>query len=83
LSGTDCEAVLKQVELYLDGELETVAYTELEVHLTGCGSCMKRVEFRTALQRIIRSKCGSDPVPGELADRVRAALWPEGPWAQG
>jgi anti-sigma factor (TIGR02949 family) len=77
LSETDCAAVLKQVELYLDGELETVAYTELEVHLTGCGSCMKRVEFRTALRRIVSSKCASDPVPGGLMMRIRGALWDE------
>jgi mycothiol system anti-sigma-R factor len=74
LSETDCEAVLKQVELYLDGELETVTYTEIEVHLTGCSSCMKRVEFRSALQRIVRAKCGSDPVPGNLMARIRDAL---------
>jgi anti-sigma factor (TIGR02949 family) len=75
LSETDCEAVLKQVELYLDGELETVTYTELEVHLAGCSSCMKRVEFRSALQRIVRAKCGSEPVPGDLMARIRSALW--------
>ena len=77
MSGTDCEAVLKQVELYLDGELGVAAYTELEVHLTGCGSCMTRVEFRSALRRIIRSTCGSEPVPGGLLERVRGALWSE------
>ncbi|MCA1727088.1 MAG: mycothiol system anti-sigma-R factor [Actinobacteria bacterium] len=74
MSETDCEAVLKQVELYLDGELETVTYTEIEVHLTGCSSCMKRVEFRSALQRIVRAKCGSEPVPGDLMARIRDAL---------
>ena len=66
LSGTDCDAVLQQVELYLDGELGLAAYTELEVHLTGCGSCMERVEFRSALRRIVASKCGSEAVPGDL-----------------
>jgi mycothiol system anti-sigma-R factor len=74
LSGTDCQAVLKQVELYLDGELETVTYTELELHLTGCSSCMQRVEFRSALRRIVRAKCASDPVPGTLLERIRAAI---------
>jgi mycothiol system anti-sigma-R factor len=66
--------VLKQVELYLDGELETVTYTDIEVHLTGCSSCMKRVEFRSELRRIVRAKCGSEPVPGNLMSRIRDAL---------
>jgi mycothiol system anti-sigma-R factor len=77
LSGTDCEAVLRQVELYLDGELETVAYSELEVHLTGCSSCMHRVEFRSALRRIVKAKCASEQVPGDLMQRIRSSLWDE------
>jgi mycothiol system anti-sigma-R factor len=74
LSETDCQAVLKKVELFLDGELERVTYSELEVHLRGCGSCMERVEFRTELRRIVRAKCGSEAVPTELAERIRAQL---------
>ena len=74
LSGTDCQAVLRQVELYLDGELGTAAYTELEVHLTACGSCLRRVEFRSELRRIVASKCRSEPVPGGLMSRIQSAI---------
>lgn len=74
MSETDCVAVLKQVELYLDGELEAASFTEIEVHLSGCGSCLKRMEFRNALREIIRSKCRSAPVPDDLMARIRSSL---------
>jgi mycothiol system anti-sigma-R factor len=74
LSPTDCEHVLKQIELYLDGELVSSMRVEIEQHLGGCDPCSGHATFQRRLKEILRSKCGCDQVPPELVDRLRALL---------
>jgi hypothetical protein len=35
------------------------------------------VEFRSALRRIVKAKCASEQVPGDLMGRIRSSLWDE------
>lgn len=74
LSGIDCDQVLKQLETYLDGELPQVACDEIELHLASCGSCLDHRDFRIALARVIREKCGPAEAPADLPGRIREAL---------
>ncbi len=74
MSGIDCEEVLRRVERYLDGELERMEAVALEVHVRGCSPCLDRVEFRTALREIVRRKCSTAEVPGDLTQRIRRTL---------
>jgi len=74
LSPIDCTQVLKEIELYLDGELTGAACGEIKAHLSGCGSCMDRTEFRKRVSELVASKCGCEEVPSELLDRLRARL---------
>jgi mycothiol system anti-sigma-R factor len=71
---TDCEHVLRQLELYLDGELVGVERVEIERHLGECSPCSGHSEFQRTLKEMLRAKCGCDEVPGELVERIRAAL---------
>jgi mycothiol system anti-sigma-R factor len=73
--------VLRQIELYLDGELVGLERVELEHHLGGCSNCYDHTEFQRRLKQMLRAKCGCDEVPTELAERVRAlfAYEPEPP----
>jgi mycothiol system anti-sigma-R factor len=66
--------VLKQIELYLDGELVESLRVEVERHLGGCGACNGHAEFQQRLKDAIRSKCGCHEIPPELIERLRASV---------
>jgi len=69
-----CDEVLREIELYLDQELDPTECSEIERHLTGCGSCLQRKEFRVSLRVLIAKKCSHDPTPQELLDRIKQLL---------
>ena len=68
---TDCEHVLRQIELYLDGELVGVERVEIERHLGECGGCSGHSEFQQRLKQMLRAKCGCDSAPEALVERIR------------
>ena len=72
MSETDCEHVLRQIELYLDGELVGVERVEIERHLEGCDPCSGHSEFQGRLKEMLRAKCGCDEVPTALVERIRS-----------
>jgi mycothiol system anti-sigma-R factor len=73
LSEIDCEHVLKEIELYLDGELDASASSQLDRHLAECTPCADRSDFKRRLKELISSRCGC-AVPPDLMERVRARL---------
>jgi mycothiol system anti-sigma-R factor len=74
LSPTDCEHVLRQIELYLDGELVGFERVEIERHLGACDPCTGHADFQRKLKEMLRTKCGCNDVPQELIERVRSML---------
>ena len=74
MSPTDCDHVLRQIELYLDGELVGVQRVEIERHLGGCDPCTGHADFQRKLKEMLRAKCGCNDVPPELLQRVRSML---------
>jgi mycothiol system anti-sigma-R factor len=74
LSPTECERVLEQIELYLDGELGGSVRLEVERHLGACGGCTGHADFQRRLKEMVRDKCGCHEVPAELVERVRSLL---------
>ena len=70
----DCEEVLREIELYLDRELDPGACSEIEHHLTACGSCLQRKEFRMHLRALVARKCSHDSTPGHLMERIKQLL---------
>jgi mycothiol system anti-sigma-R factor len=72
LSETDCEHVLRQIELYLDGELVDVERVEIERHLGECSPCAGHSDFQRTLKEMLRAKCGCDEAPTALVERIRA-----------
>jgi mycothiol system anti-sigma-R factor len=71
LSPIDCEHALRQIELYLDGELVGYERVEIERHLGECSPCSGHSEFQRRLKEMLRAKCGCDEVPAELVERIR------------
>ena len=74
MSPTDCERVLKQLELYLDGELVASLRVEIDRHLGGCDPCSGHAVFQRRLKEMLRAKCGCDHVPPQLVERLRSLL---------
>ena len=70
----DCREVLRQIELYLDGELDDAVRLEIHRHLEVCNPCMDRSEFQRHLKELLRTSCGRDVVPERVLERVRAML---------
>jgi len=71
---TDCEHVLREIELYIDRELDATEAKHIQEHLAECGGCLERKEFRVTLRKIVAKKCGPSAAPEELVSRIRALL---------
>ena len=76
---TDCEHVLREIELYLDRELDATEASHIEQHLAECGGCLDHKEFRATLRALVAKKCGPAPAPEQLVARIRLILEREGP----
>jgi mycothiol system anti-sigma-R factor len=72
--GHNCEETLREIESYLDGEVDVVVERSIQVHLSDCSPCMQRAEFRRHVKVLIRSKCTGDDVPAALEERIRSLL---------
>lgn len=72
MSPIECEHALRQIELYLDGELVGLERTEVERHLGECSDCHGHSEFQRRLKVMLRDKCGCNDVPPALVERLQA-----------
>lgn len=70
MSPVDCDDVLKQVWLFLDGELGEAEFEEIRVHITECGECGSRFEFQRRFLTLIEQKCQEGPLPDTLRQRL-------------
>lgn len=71
---TDCEAVLKRLYLYLDGEIAGEECAHFERHLAECAPCLDHAGFERDLKEIVRRKCAGEGVPEGLTQRLRVRL---------
>ena len=69
----NCEAVIREISGYIDGELEPTIERELERHLEHCQDC-KMVVDQTKLT--VDIFCDSEPValPADVQSRLHEAL---------
>jgi mycothiol system anti-sigma-R factor len=77
LSPIDCERALREIEIYVDGELDAAEAEMLRAHLVDCPPCGTRAEFQRRLKALLAAKCASE-MPSSLQVRLRAVLV-EGP----
>ena len=69
--GPICQETLREIERFLDGELDVSVNAAIEHHLSDCNPCMQRTEFRRHLKVMVSTKCGGDAVPDQLQQKVR------------
>ena len=70
----DCEETLRELELYLDGELSTHDLAHIRSHLEGCMDCLQVFDFHAELRQVIATKCREQQVPPGLLERVKACF---------
>jgi mycothiol system anti-sigma-R factor len=73
LSRIDCEQALKEIELFLDGELDPAERERLRAHLGDCPPCGDRAEFRRRLKGLVARTC-SQEAPPALRLRIHRIL---------
>ncbi len=73
MSEITCEQVLREIELYLDGELDSSLADGLTEHLAECRACFDWAEFQRRINQLVGIKCRSE-TPAHLWRRVRRAL---------
>ena len=72
--GPECEETLREIERFLDGELDPGLRAAVDRHLSSCNPCTQRAEFRKHLKELVASKCGLDAMPADLLSRVQALI---------
>jgi anti-sigma factor (TIGR02949 family) len=76
-----CAHVLERLERYCDQEAGSWERVRIQRHLAVCEECLSHKEFRVALTRIVREKCGRADLPPAVAERILGRLFPPGPEA--
>ena len=69
----DCEQTIRQVYLYLDGELTTLRRWQITRHLNRCPPCQHGFDFEVELRQVVATRC-HDEVPVELKQRIAEAI---------
>ena len=70
----NCRETLREIERFLDGEMEVDVRALLERHLEECPPCMRHAEFNRRFKLMIGTKCSGEPVPPDLLVRIRVMI---------
>ena len=73
MSDHTCDDALKDLQIYLDGELDEALRMRIEVHLRGCSPCLEAFDFEAELRRVIADR-SRDRCPEALRQRILAEL---------
>ena len=66
----DCSETLKELNRFLDDELERESLAELTAHLSGCVDCQQAFEFHAELKQLVRRAAREESVPPSLLMRI-------------
>jgi anti-sigma factor (TIGR02949 family) len=67
----DCNAALRLLEPYLDGELDRADARELEAHIDACPACREALADLGRLRHAVRTEAPRYAAPSALRDRIR------------
>jgi mycothiol system anti-sigma-R factor len=70
----NCQQALREIERFLDGELQKDVVSLLQRHLDDCQPCMRRADFQRRMKDLIATKCGGDDAPPDLLVRIRLMI---------
>ncbi|WP_208027582.1 mycothiol system anti-sigma-R factor [Rhabdothermincola sediminis] len=70
---TDCNEALRELYVFLDGELTEERRSVIARHLDDCNPCLEVFDFEAELRLVIQQKC-REKVPPELRQRIEETL---------
>jgi len=71
---TSCDDVLSHVFEFLDRETNDARRAVIAEHLEGCSSCLRQFGIEQEFTALVRRRCGGDPTPVGLRDRIKLQL---------
>lgn len=72
----DCNETLREMFVFLDGEIAAGVRHQIESHLGDCPDCLGAFEFHLVLKETVRRVVSSEEAPPSLMARI-AACFPE------
>lgn len=67
----DCRQTIRDLDVFLDGEIDDAQRAAIRHHLEGCMDCHGAFDFHAELKEVIAWKCQNDELPPELLRRIR------------
>jgi anti-sigma factor (TIGR02949 family) len=77
MSDPDCIETLRELEVFLDGEMSDAQLTSVRAHLEGCEQCFEAFDFHAELKAVIARKCRTDELPPGLLARIEECFKPD------
>ena len=65
----DCSEVLERVFFFIDNELPTADYSEIQQHLDECALCLRKYDLERTVKMLVRRSC-AERAPAELREKV-------------
>jgi anti-sigma factor (TIGR02949 family) len=73
-NGISCEDALRQVQEYLDGEVQVVSKAQIKQHFEVCSRCYPHLNFEKAYREAMRRAAAGEAAPPALRAKVAALL---------
>ena len=54
---TDCSEVLERVFVFIDNELPTADWAQIQHHLDECGPCLQKYDLERTVKLLVRRSC--------------------------
>jgi len=71
---TSCDDVLSHVFEFLDHETDDARRAVIAEHLEDCSPCLRQFGIEQEFKALVRRRCGGDPTPVGLRDRIKVQL---------
>ena len=69
-----CDDVLSHVFEFLDHETDDARRAVIAEHLEDCSPCLRQFGIEQEFKALVRRRCGGDPTPLGLRDRIKLQL---------
>jgi mycothiol system anti-sigma-R factor len=66
----DCTETLRELDVFLDGELSSHQQAAIRHHLDGCMDCLGAFYFHAELKIVVAQKCLNDEMPADLLGKI-------------
>ena len=71
---SSCDDVLSHVFEFLDHETDDARRAVIAEHLEDCSPCLRQFGIEQEFKALVRRRCGGDPTPLGLRDRIKMQL---------